>query len=120
MDTYEDIYLDTTSFDLYKKGYSLRFRKRTLVNNEISYRLQLKSEMTEISSIRMEVDEPELDFYKIKSNNTWIPLTTNLDQLFKHLDEKNNHTPSRETQTAIDLLNEWVRFKSTAPITPFP
>ena len=116
---YEDIYLDSPTFDLAKKGYSLRFRKRNFEDGTISYSMQLKNEMTELSAIRMEVDEPELDFYKLQKSGEWVSITTVLDQLFAHLSSQNPAEISPATAASIELICEWIRFKAGAPISPF-
>ena len=116
---YEDIYLDSPTFDLAKKGYSLRFRKRNFEDGSISYSMQLKNEMTELSAIRMEVDEPELDFYKLKKSGEWVSITTVLDQLFAHLSSENPAELSAKTIESIELICEWMRFKASAPISTF-
>ncbi len=116
---YEDIYLDSPTFDLAKKGYSLRFRKRNFEDGTISYSMQLKNEMTELSAIRMEVDEPELDFYKLQKSGEWVSITTVLDQLFAHLSSQNPAEISPATATSIELICEWIQFKASSPISAF-
>lgn len=116
---YEDIYLDSPTFDLAKKGYSLRFRKRNFEDGTISYSMQLKNEMTELSAIRMEVDEPELDFYKLQKSGEWVSITTVLDQLFAHLSSQNPAEISSATATSIELICEWIQFKASSPISAF-
>ena len=116
---YEDIYLDSPTFDLAKKGYSLRFRKRNFEDGSISYSMQLKNEMTELSAIRMEVDEPELDFYKLQKSGEWVSITTVLDQLYAHPSSENPAEISPKTAASMELICEWIRFKASAPISPF-
>ena len=116
---YEDIYLDSPTFDLAKKGYSLRFRKRNFEDGSISYSMQLKNEMTELSAIRMEVDEPELDFYKIQKSGEWVSITTVLDQLYAHPSSEDPAELSPATAASMELICEWIRFKASAPISPF-
>ena len=116
---YEDIYLDSPTFDLAKKGYSLRFRKRNFEDGSISYSMQLKNEMTELSAIRMEVDEPELDFYTLQKSGEWVSITTVLDPLFAHLSSQNPAEISPKTAASMELICEWIRFKASAPISPF-
>lgn len=115
---YYDIYLDTPDFDLYKNQLSLRFRKREL-GTESTYSLQLKSEMDTGSSVRMEVEEPELDIYKVKRGENWVPLISALNVLFNQLKEKNIQPDGEKAQKAIAEIQGWVQLKIEGPVAPF-
>lgn len=120
-DTYYDMYLDTPEFLLRKQGFSLRFRKRVTKAKKrpITYAFQLKSEMDSLNSLRMEVDETELDFYQVKSGSDWIPLPDLMDRLFAHF-EHHPEQPLDESETqAIHLINSWIQFKAAGAIAPF-
>lgn len=117
--TYFDIYLDTPDFDLYKSGLSLRFRKRVFNDSTITYGIQLKSEMETDTSIRMEVEEKELDFYRVKTNSGWLELPKLLDMLFLQVEKKQININSAEFQQAISSIQKWIEFKAESTITPF-
>jgi hypothetical protein len=114
-DVYSDIYLDSPDFILLRSGFSLRFRKRISTDTpEItSYSFQLKSEMDSSNAIRMEVEESELFFYKVKTNEHWVSLSSVLDSFFYCLE--NNH----DSNVAAKILTSWVSFKAGSAIAPF-
>ena len=116
---YFDIYLDTPDFDLYKNNLSLRFRKRIFNDSTITYGLQLKSEMLNSTDVRMEVEETELDFYKIKTEFGWIKLTEILDVLFTQVESKIINTNTNEFKLAMSQIQAWIGFKANGIITPF-
>ncbi len=116
---YLDIYLDTPDHLLLNNQLSLRFRKRILAEDSVSYGMQLKSEMADVHGIRMEVEETEIDFYKLHTSSGWIPLTDALDLLFTQLEENRFDPNSDETKDAIMLIRSWIDFKSGSSITPF-
>lgn len=117
--TYFDIYLDTPDFDLYKNGLSLRFRKRVFNDSTTTYGIQLKSEMETDTSIRMEVEEKELDFYRIKTNSGWLELPKVLDVIFLQVEQNQINLNSAELQQAISSIQKWIEFKAESTITPF-
>lgn len=117
--TYYDLYLESSDYLLYKNGYSLRFRKRILSDSLSSYAFQLKSEMTEKSEFRMEIEESELDFYKVKHGENWIPLTKVLDTLFLTYDKRTIPEMDFLFKVHNELIYQWIRLKAEAPIAPF-
>ncbi|MES2556111.1 MAG: hypothetical protein V4604_08170 [Bacteroidota bacterium] len=117
--TYMDIYLDTPDELLFQHGLSLRFRKRFLNDTLVTYGLQLKSEMASDTAVRMEVEEPELDFYQVKTPDGWQPLTEVLDVYFDALAQGPVDYQSPEIAKASALLQEWIRFKAGGVVTPF-
>lgn len=117
--TYMDIYLDTPDERLFQHGLSLRFRKRFLNDTLVTYGLQLKSEMAADTAVRMEVEEPELDFYQVKTPDGWRPLTQILDVYFDALAQGPVDFQSPEIVEASAILQEWIRFKSGGVVTPF-
>ena len=117
--TYMDIYLDTPDELLFQHGLSLRFRKRFLNDTLVTYGLQLKSEMASDTAVRMEVEEPELDFYQVKTAGGWKPLTEVLDVYFDALAQGPVDFNSQEIVEAFALLQEWIRFKAGGVVTPF-
>jgi hypothetical protein len=117
--TYFDIYVDNANLDLYQNNLSLRFRKRDYSNGVVAYGFQLKNEMTEFGSIRMEVEEDELNFYKIKKGDNWVSLTEVLDSLFIEVENESLNFTSESFIRNLSLLNDWIAFKASAPISPF-
>lgn len=117
-DSYYDLYIDTPDFLLKKERLSLRFRKR-ISGKKITYGFQLKSEMDSLNSVRMEVEETELDFYQVKSKGTWISLTEVLDTVFKHVEKRPNQKPSENVAHAFELIDNWIQFKAGGAIAPF-
>jgi len=117
--TYYDIYLDTEKFDLYKQSMSLRFRKRNYSDTVVAYGFQLKNEMTDFGSVRMEVEEDELDFYMVQKGNSWVSLEEILDLLFAQVENGELNFDSSECKEAITLLREWITFKAAGTVAPF-
>jgi hypothetical protein len=117
--TYMDIYLDTPDRLLLRNSLSLRFRKRYLSDTVVTYGLQLKSEMTSDTAVRMEVEETELAFYKVKTPGGWLPLTEVLDIYFDALAKGPVDFRSAEISNASSVLEEWIRFKAGGIVTPF-
>lgn len=115
--SYYDLYIDTPDLDLYQKGFSLRFRKRFISKDTITYGFQLKSEMASLGAVRMEVEETELDYYRIKENNEWVSVSTLLARFFQRLDE--GAAMDEEGDHILELLHNWIRQKATAAIAPF-
>ena len=64
--SYYDLYIDTPDLDLYQKGFSLRFRKRFIGIDTITYGFQLKSEMASLGAVRMEVEGQSLIIIELK------------------------------------------------------
>lgn len=120
-DTYYDLYLDSPDFFLLKNGMSLRFRKRVPGNTKKAptYAFQLKSEMDSLTSIRMEVEETELDFYMLKSGEKWIALSELLDSIFFYIEQTPEQPLTPKTTAAFDLLHRWIKFKAGGAIAPF-
>jgi hypothetical protein len=116
---YYDIYLDTPDFTLFKNQYSLRFRKRNFGAAGVTYSLQLKSEMDTGSSVRMEVDEPDLNLYKIKTAKGWITLTSALDVFFHQIETKSVDPQSAEIRNASANIQTWIAFKVGGTVAPF-
>lgn len=116
---YRDIYFDTPDFDLYNSGYSLRIRSRYFNADSIVYAIQLKSEMTNISAVRMEVEEADLDIYTVSNGETRLPLTTLLNRLFQSIDTSTNFIKTNLNKQDVALLHQWMSFKSESTITPF-
>jgi hypothetical protein len=117
--TYFDVYMDTPELDLYKNNLSLRFRKRIFANGDTTYGMQLKSEMQSATSIRMEVEETELDLYKIKNNTSHVALIDVLNVFFFQLENGRIDANTTEIKNAIALLQAWVSFKADGCIVPF-
>jgi hypothetical protein len=118
--TYADIYLDTPEMALYKNKLSLRFRKRTFQDGKVNYDLQLKSEMTETDSTRMEVEEDDLTYYKIKYQKTWTPLIETLDLLFDMAAQETiSKADLTKQEKAITALHSWFKLMQHGSVTPF-
>ncbi|MEM8887094.1 MAG: CYTH domain-containing protein [Bacteroidota bacterium] len=120
-DTYYDLYLDSPDFLLLKNRMSLRFRKRVPGNKKKkpTYAFQLKSEMDSLNSVRMEVEETELDFYMLKSGDQWIAMSVLLDSVFKYIEESPDEPINPKTSAAFALIQDWVEFKAGGAIAPF-
>lgn len=115
-DIYYDVYLDTPDFSLKKNGFSLRFRKRITQTNDTSYCFQLKSEMNEVNSIRLEAEEDNLKLYQFVQESNQVSLISLLEPLFLFAEDQ---VLSNNIKQNIQTLNEWINFKFDAPILPF-
>jgi hypothetical protein len=115
-DIYYDIYLDSPDFVLKNHGFSLRFRKRISQTNDTSYAFQLKSEISSVNSIRMEVEESDLSMYTFIQDSSVVTLIQLLEPLFDFAQTLQMTTEVRQN---IQTLSEWISFKSEAPILPF-
>ena len=109
-----DIYIDNSDYLLFENGYSLRFRKKIISDTVITYTFQLKSEMINSDDVRMEIEETELDFYRVKDGDKWVSISSVLDILFTM-----NGAENTQYYQQIDLLKKWIRQKTDAPIAPF-
>ncbi len=116
---YYDLYLDSPDFDLYKQGFSLRFRQRIINDSTTTYSFQLKSEMLVEKQIRIEVEETELDFYKIKEDNQLTPISEILNRIFTQFNQTNSLKDSVFFKHNFDLLSTWIAQKAGAPIATF-
>lgn len=115
-DLYYDIYLDSPDFLLKELGYSLRFRRKHTNDSLITYSFQLKSEMQKEGEIRLEIEEKELEIYQVMIDSVWVGLKTVLDPIFDFtIASVGTVVPEKE----ITILQEWIRFKSNAPLLPF-
>lgn len=111
---YFDIYLDTPDDLLLKSGFSLRMRKRLKSDSIPTYVMQLKNESTDTSSLRIEIEEKELDFYRLfDGNGDTVFVTEILDQLFASMESK---TSSEDYE---ELLETWIAQSVSASISPF-
>lgn len=117
--TYFDLYLDTPDFDLYKNKLSLRFRKRIFSDSLVTYGLQLKSEMETVSSVRMEIEEAQLDFYRVKTDLGWIELPKILDIIFSQIQNNKIDISSKEMQHALSSIQKWIQLNVESTISPF-
>jgi len=117
--TYFDLYLDTPDFDLYKNKLSLRFRKRVFNDSLVTYGLQLKSEMETVSSVRMEIEEAQLDFYRVKTDQGWIELPKILDIIFSRIQNNKIDISSKEMQYALSSIQKWIQLNAESTISPF-
>ena len=116
---YYDLYVDNENKDLYKMGYSLRFRKR-IVNDSIeSYTFQLKDEMGLEKETRMEAEETELDFYRVKDGGKWIPLPVVLDTIFNLYSDLGSMPDSNLFFHNLKLIEKWMNIKANGSIAPF-
>ncbi len=117
--TYFDLYLDTPDFDLYKNKLSLRFRKRIFSDTLVTYGLQLKSEMETYSSVRMEIEEKELGFYRVKTDKGWVELPKILDVIFSQIQNNKFDISSVEFQQALSSIQKWIQLNAESTISPF-
>lgn len=119
---YYDIYLDTSDWLLFKEGYSLRLRRRAFEDGTVEYGFQLKSEMTHVGALRMEIEEVDLvKYYQIEK----VKLTKLIDQLIGDLDIHLQANPTRAYQVpsgsaeAVGMIIKWIHFKLGAAVGPF-
>lgn len=117
--TYYDLYFDTPDQLLFKNGYSLRMRKKEEGQGVIAYVFQLKSEMTLESSVRMEVEEKELDFYQLNHSGDSSNLAKVLNELFTTLEKSKERESTHLYSEFIFTIRNWIKQKSQAPIAPF-
>lgn len=113
-----DIYIDNSDYVLFENRYSLRFRKKIIADTIITYTFQLKSEMIVPSDVRMEIEETELDFYRVIDGDKWVSISSVLDKIFS-MEESTIEVPVELFNHEIDLLKKWIRQKADAPIAPF-
>lgn len=97
----------------------MRFRKRNFGNNVVTYEFQLKSEMENAGGLRMEVEETELDFYKVKTEQGWVSLTKVLDVFFSQLERNAVNPKSPAIVLATQQLQSWIQTNAPGPILPF-
>ena len=116
---YYDLYLDNENKDLYKMGYSLRFRKRIMNDSIETYVFQLKDEMGLEKEIRMEVEENELDFYRVKDEGEWTPLPAVLDVIFNLYSDLSSKPDSILFSHNVELIEKWIKTKANGSIAPF-
>jgi hypothetical protein len=116
---YSDLYLDTPESDLAKNGLSLRFRKKKEGVDSVTYVFQLKTEMQSENGVRLEIDEPELDFYLLTFEGKEVSLAQLLDDLFEELALGETGISTPQSQKIIEAMSNWIIFKSGAPIAPF-
>lgn len=107
---YNDLYLDTEDFQLYKSGFSLRFRRKELNDNSV-YSFQLKSEANLFGVERIEVDQFDLDIYEIEIEQQWVKLVHGLDAIFDESSENVNDF--------LKGIAQWCSNKYEAPLAPF-
>jgi hypothetical protein len=117
--TYYDLYLESPDHLLYNNGFGLRFRKRIISDSLASYSLQLKNEMTALNDTRLEIEEAELDFYKVLVKDTFIDLTMVLDTIFMLYNSQATDYDQIVFQRNIALVQEWIKLKIDSPIAPF-
>jgi hypothetical protein len=118
-DVYYDLYLDTPDFSVSQNHLSLRFRKRNFGNGIVTYQFQLKSEMENAGGLRMEVEETELNFYKVKTETGWVSLPNVLDVFFSQLEKNIVNPKSPKILLATQQLQTWIRDNALGPIVPF-
>ena len=75
--------------------------------------------MDSLNSVRMEVEETELDFYLVKSGEEWISMTVLLDTIFHRFETYPEHPMNEEVEEAIRLINTWIHFKRKEPLPPY-
>ena len=119
LNLYYDLYVDNENKDLYKMGYSLRFRKRIINDSIVSYAFQLKDEMGLEKEMRMEVEETELDFYRVKDGGKWIPLPVVLDTIFNLYSDLSSQSDSNLFFHDLKLIEKWIQVKANGSIAPF-
>jgi len=119
LNLYYDLYLDNENKDLYNMGYSLRFRKRIINDSIVSYTFQLKDEISFEKDIRMEVEEKELDFYRVKDEGEWIRLPDVLDKIFNLYSTLSSKPDSNLFFHQLKLIEKWIKIKANGSIAPF-
>lgn len=118
--TYYDIYLDTDDGLMQRSGYSLRMRKRIFNDSLVTYSMQLKSEMSDTSVVRVEVEEKELDFYRIREHNDEFWFVTDLmDVLFESVGQTYDEEANVNFQYSVEHINKWLESVANTIITPY-
>jgi hypothetical protein len=121
---YMDIYLDTEDLDLYHHQLSLRFRRRVYPDGKKQFGMQIKSEMTVVGAVRMEIEEDELDFYQIYHEGNVYSLQETLDKIFEEylLATKQNEEADLHSHAGIQeqimILKTWLSFKVKSALSP--
>ena len=77
-----DIYFDTSNFDIYSKGMSLRFRK-VLKDGRYVFEFQLKTEDMKGDGQRVEVEDKSLDGYQVDGKKLELTLNSYFQILSK-------------------------------------
>jgi hypothetical protein len=116
---YYDLYMDTPDLRFFDLGYSLRFRKRYFNDSTSSYSFQLKSEMNSSTEIRMEIDEPELTFYRVKEKEKWVSLEIILDRIFSRYEESSQPNLDTLLIQQLQFIDDWISLKINGSIAPF-
>lgn len=115
--TFYDLYFDTPDLKLLEQGYSLRMRKKIISQEETLYAFQLKSEMDNADGYRLEVEEPEIDFYMLMFEGKKISLAHLLDLLFAEMDKIEPDLTSLDSY--LKCVRMWIAAKVDSPIAPF-
>lgn len=113
---YFDLYFDTPEKHLQKHKLSMRMRIqfRPGAKDSLNYTFQLKTEMTHPGAPRLEMEESDLDIYRIGFGGKDCRLHELLEA-FKTEGQKSN--PNFDPHIAAFSL--WFKQKAGAPIAPF-
>ena len=111
--TYMDIYFDTEYFDLFKSGYSFRVRRRLYDDGDISWGIQLKSEMKKVGEDRLEIelDTEDILDYQVKYKGDKVQLIKILNKVFNSVADRLDGHPDLDLDNELDELKEWVKYE---------
>lgn len=120
---YMDIYLDSKEFDLFHHKLSLRFRRRVYEDNSKAFGMQIKSEMLKNGDVRMEVEEDELNFYKVIHEGKTYLLQDVVNNFFERYlaivrDGVNTIADDEKIKEYSAILTSWLKFKLDGPVAP--
>jgi hypothetical protein len=115
---YFDIYFDTPDKLLQKQQVSMRMRiqYRPGSKDSLNYTFQLKTEMTHPGAPRLEMEESDLDIYRLIFQGKEI----RLHQLLEAFKEESQKSAVELNFSAhLTAFTAWFKQKSGAPIAPF-
>lgn len=115
---YFDIYFDTPEKHLQNQQISMRMRiqYRPGSKDSLNYTFQLKTEMIHPGAPRLEMEESDLDIYRLVFRGEEIRLHQLID-VFKQESQK---TSSESNFSAhLTAFSAWFKQKAGAPIAPF-
>ena len=115
---YFDIYFDTPDKLLQKQQVSMRMRiqYRPGSKDSLNYTFQLKTEMTHPGAPRLEMEESDLDIYRL----TFQEKEIRLHQLLEAFKEESQKSAVELNFSAhLTAFTAWFKLKAGAPIAPF-
>jgi hypothetical protein len=84
--------------------------------DSVRFLFQLKSEMTSAGGKRYEMDETELEFYKLQHQGELVALSDILVQFFS---ESPDQTLTHQQEAIVNSIQQWMKQKAGGPVIPF-